>query len=197
MTEKFGMMNSFFFVDKNEILKWINSTFKLQLKKIEHACTGALYCQIFDAIHPGKVKMRNVNWKAKLEHEFLANYKILQKAFDNCQITKNIEVEKLSKGKYQDNLEFLQWCKGYFDFKNPNMSDYDPEKRRNGSELDYANENNMNATNMKKRGDSKNQNEFKATGVGLKPSGNSKSNLSIVNKKVITGSKGKFILIIF
>jgi len=35
-------------------------------------------------MHPGRVKMNLVKWKAKNEWEFIINYKILQQAFDKC-----------------------------------------------------------------------------------------------------------------
>ncbi len=134
------VMTEAFFVGKNEILAWIKATFSIDLKKIENACTGSIYCMIIDAIHPNKVKMHKVNWRAKLEHAYLMNYKISQQAFIDCQIQKNIQVEKLAKGKYQDNLELLQWMKGYFDMKNPMLMDYDPIRRRNGAILEIAND---------------------------------------------------------
>jgi RP/EB family microtubule-associated protein len=166
MTESFGMMDGTYFVNKNEILKWLNSTYQLNMNKIEQACTGAVYCQIIDSLHPGKVKMHKVNWKARLEHEFLNNYKILQQAFTDCKIAKYIEVSKLAKGKYQDNLEFLQWMKRYFDERRI-TTDYDPVLRRNGCDLEIISDN-ANALAAKKRDNSKNQVPF--------PSGNFKSN---------------------
>jgi RP/EB family microtubule-associated protein len=156
MTESFGMMNGAFFVGKNEILKWVNISLKLNLTKIEQACTGAVYCQIIDSIHSGKVKMHKVNWKAKLEHEYISNYKILQQAFDDCKITKRIEVEKLIKGKYQDNLEFLQWMKRYYEEKSA-TTDYDPIARRNNCDLEITNENLTAGNVQKKRDTSKTQ----------------------------------------
>jgi len=68
--------------------------------------TGAVYCQILDACFPNDVALQKVNWRARLEWEFVNNFKVLQQAFDKLGITKVIEVEKLVKAKYQDNLEF-------------------------------------------------------------------------------------------
>ena len=49
------------------------------------------------------------------------------------------QVEKLSKAKYQDNLEFIQWMKKILDSKTI-REDYDPHQRRNNEELVYLND---------------------------------------------------------
>lgn len=59
--------------------------------------------------------MNKVNWKAKNDYEFINNLKILQTAFDKVGVKRYVEVEKLAKTKYQDNLEFIQWLKRYYD----------------------------------------------------------------------------------
>lgn len=46
------------------------------------------------------------------------------------------QVAKLVKAKYQDNLEFLQWMKRYFDI-NYNGEPYDALGRRKGADLFY------------------------------------------------------------
>ena len=48
------------------------------------------------------------------------------------QVDKPIDINKLIKGKYQDNLEFLQWMKGFFD-RNYSGQEYDPIARRSGA----------------------------------------------------------------
>lgn len=60
----------------------------------------------------------------------------MQKAFDKNGITRHIEVTKLVKAKYQDNLEFMQWIKRYFDL-NYNGEPYDAVGRRKGNDLFY------------------------------------------------------------
>ena len=62
--------------------------------------------------------MTKVNWKAKFDYEFVNNFKVLQQTFTKLGILKHIEVERLIKCKYQDNLEFLQWFKKLFDMSN-------------------------------------------------------------------------------
>jgi len=77
--------------------------------KIEQLGTGAVYCQLFDCVHTGVLPMNKIKWKAISEHDYVANFKLLQSAFDKTRHSKHIEVAKLIKCKYQDNLEFAQW----------------------------------------------------------------------------------------
>lgn len=117
-------MDSAFFVSRTELLHWVNSTLQLQVTKIEQCANGAVYCQIIDACHPGTVALRRVNWNAGEDHQCIPNYKVLQQAFDKNHIQRHIEVDKLIRGKYQDNLEMLQWIKSYYDRLCPG-GDYD------------------------------------------------------------------------
>ena len=129
--DSIGMMEGAFFVGRSELLDWINDFFQLNLNKVEQAATGSVYCQIIDAIYPGTFQMGKLKWNAKHEYEFVDNYKVLQQAFDKNGIKRHIEIGKLTKAKYQDNLEFLQWLKRYFDL-NYNGEPYDaPARRKN------------------------------------------------------------------
>lgn len=110
-----GMMEGAFFVGKGVIQDWLNELLDLQLTKIEQCATGAVYCQVMDAIYPGTFSLAKVKWGAKFDYEFVENYKILQNAFAKNGVKKHIDVDKLVKAKYQDNLEFCQWIKRYFD----------------------------------------------------------------------------------
>jgi RP/EB family microtubule-associated protein len=131
-----GMMEGAFFVGRGELLAWINDFFGLQLTKVEQCATGAVYCQIIDAIYPGTVPMTKVRWGAKHDYEYVENYKVLQQAFMKNGIKRYIDVDKLVKAKYQDNLEFLQWLKRFFDIKF-NGQPYDALGRRKGQDLFY------------------------------------------------------------
>jgi RP/EB family microtubule-associated protein len=83
-----------------------------------------------DAIYPGKVNMSKVNFAAKLEYEYVSNFKILQTLLEKVGNIKVVPVDKLIKGKYQDNLEFLQWIYSYYCTNGGSVESYDAEKRR-------------------------------------------------------------------
>lgn len=121
-----GMMEGAFFVGRKEILDWINSTLELNLQKIEDTASGAVACQLLDIMYPNQVPMAKVNWSAKQDFEFVANYKILQTCFTKLGIDKHIDVDRLISGKYMDNLEFMQWFKRFFEMAIPEkVTDYD------------------------------------------------------------------------
>jgi RP/EB family microtubule-associated protein len=139
MASTTGMMHDAFFVGRHELIAWVNALLALRLTKVEQCASGAVYCQIMDAAHwsgggGDVVPMRRVNFEAKSEHEFVQNYKVLQLVFERMHVAKNVEVQKLIKGRPLDNLEFLQWMKRYYDTATGGAgvenSTYDAEERR-------------------------------------------------------------------
>ncbi|KZV61519.1 hypothetical protein PENSPDRAFT_693336 [Peniophora sp. CONT] len=115
---------------RSELVAWVNDLLQINYTKIEQCGTGAAYCQIMDSIY-GDLQMSRVKMNAKHEYEFLANYKVLQNFFKSKRIDKPVPVEKLVKCKMQDNLEFMQWLKRFWDQNYPGTP-YDAIGRRKG-----------------------------------------------------------------
>jgi len=136
MGDNFGMMEGAYFVGRNELLNWLNELLQLGYSKVEQVASGASHCQVMDAIYPGKVPLHKVNFNARFEYEYVKNYKVLQEIFNKVGIDRFIDVQKLIKAKYQDNLEFLQWIKRYFDLHFPGGK-YDAVERRKESKSNY------------------------------------------------------------
>ena len=120
-----GLMEGAYFVGRKEVVDWINATTDNSVTKVEDTANGAVACQILDIMYPGQVPMHKVNWGAKQNFEFVANYKILQTCFTKLHIDRHIDVDRLISGRYMDNLEFMQWFKRYYELSGTVKGDYD------------------------------------------------------------------------
>jgi RP/EB family microtubule-associated protein len=119
---------------RTELLAWLNELLQINYTKVEQCGTGGAYCQILDSIY-GDLPMARVKMNAKHEYEFIANFKVMQNVFKAKKIDKPIPVERLVKCKMQDNLEFLQWMKRFWD-SNFGGQGYDAVGRRKGAPTD-------------------------------------------------------------
>merc|ERR1711970_825546 len=77
----------------------------------------------------GSVPLKRIKFDAKHEHEFINNFKALQNSFKKMGVDKVIPVERLVKGRFQDNFEFVQWFKKFFD-ANYQGDEYDGAQAR-------------------------------------------------------------------
>ncbi|KAA8568695.1 hypothetical protein MFRU_012g02000 [Monilinia fructicola] len=113
---------------RQELVAWLNNLLQLNITKVEQCGTGAALCQVFDSIFLD-VPMSKVKFNVNTEYAYLQNFKVLQNTFTRHQVDRNINVEQLIKCKMQDNLEFLQWTKRYWDQYFPG-GEYDAVARR-------------------------------------------------------------------
>lgn len=121
--------------------------------------SSAALCQVYDSIFLD-VPMARVKFNVNTEYAYIQNFKVLQGqshrlapsfpsrpqdkhnmltryflgTFTKHQIDRAIPVESLVKCKMQDNLEFLQWTKKFWDQYYPG-GDYDAAGRRKGGAL--------------------------------------------------------------
>lgn len=121
-------------LSRHDMLAWVNQSLDSNFSKIEEMCTGAAYCQFMDMLFPGSIMLKKVKLKTNLEHEYIHNFKILQGGFKKMNVDKIVPVDRLIKGRFQDNFEFIQWFKKFFD-ANWDGADYDPVMARAGAEI--------------------------------------------------------------
>lgn len=131
MTDKIGIMDGAYFVGRKELLSWLNTLLEINYKKVEQISNGAAMCQVMDTMYPNKNALSKVNFNATMDFEVLNNFKILQSEFKRVGIEKVVDIERLKQGRFQDNLEFFQWMKRYYDI-NPHSdaSTYRARERR-------------------------------------------------------------------
>ncbi|RXM29250.1 Microtubule-associated protein RP/EB family member 2 [Acipenser ruthenus] len=120
-------------MSRHDIIAWVNDILCSNYTKVEQLSSGATYCQFMDMLFPGCISLKKVKFQAKLEHEYIHNFKLLQASFKRMNVDKIIPVEKLVKGRFQDNLDFIQWFKKFFD-ANYDGKEYDPLQARQGQD---------------------------------------------------------------
>ena len=131
MTDKIGIMDGAYFVGRNELLSWLNALLEINYKKVEQISNGAAMCQVMDAMYPNKSALSKVNYNATMDFEVLNNFKILQSEFKRVGVEKVVDIERLKQGRFQDNLEFFQWMKRYYDINHrSDVSSYRARERR-------------------------------------------------------------------
>lgn len=121
-------------LSRHDMLAWVNDCLASNFAKIEELCTGAAYCQFMDMLFSNSVPLKRVKFKTNLEHEYIQNFKILQAGFKKMGVEKIVPIDRLVKGRFQDNFEFLQWFKKFFD-ANYQGTDYDALSMRGGESL--------------------------------------------------------------
>merc|ERR1719394_518526 len=90
-----------------------------------------------DILFPGCLGLKKVKFNTKLEHEYIQNFKQLQACFGKLTVDKHVPVEKLVKGRFQDNFEFVQWFKRFYD-ANYDGRAYNPVAARDGAQMGTA-----------------------------------------------------------
>lgn len=120
-------------ISRTELVEWVNDKLQLNYSKVENLCSGAAYCQFMDCLFPGCIMIKKVKFDAKQDYQYIDNFKLLQNSFKKKGVDKVIPVERLCKGRFQDNFEFAQWFKKFHDANTAsNEVDYDPVGRRSG-----------------------------------------------------------------
>ncbi|XP_049825085.1 microtubule-associated protein RP/EB family member 1 [Aethina tumida] len=59
--------------------------------------------------------LARVKFNSNQECSHIHNYTLLQKSFKQLKVDKEVPVDQLIRGRFQDNFEFLQWFKKFYD----------------------------------------------------------------------------------
>ena len=131
--------NSAYYCQKSELLKWASSILDLEITNYDQTSTGAIFCQLLDACHPGTVRMNKVNWKANSETEYISNFKLFQQGLNENNINKTIDINRLATGKLYDLNELMQWIYGYYHNSRDNYQvNYNAKMKRGGENIVFT-----------------------------------------------------------
>ena len=114
-----------------ELLGWINDFLCLDQGKVEELSDGTAFCQLVDAVHPGKVPLHKLVWSARTQSERIKNLNVLEKAMRECGMNKSVSAEKIAGGSFPENLALLQFLHAYIQRNAPGAHlQHDPVQRR-------------------------------------------------------------------
>ncbi len=80
---------------------------------VETLGDGVAYAQVIDAIHPGSVNIFRLNLSCRYPEDNYRNVRLLEEALKKLKISQPLSFDKISKGKFHDNIVLLQWLYGY------------------------------------------------------------------------------------
>eukprot|EP00667_Euglena_gracilis_P032812 EG_transcript_51608 len=105
----------------NELIAWYNDLLQLDYKQLADFRTGAAVCQLFHILHPTHTRLWRVNFNAKAPYQCLQNWKLLQQMFTALGIGREFNIESLvaESNTKRDMLNFLQWCRLYYEKHKP------------------------------------------------------------------------------
>jgi len=83
--------------------------------KVENLGNGIGYCLIMNTIFPKCLSVSRIRIPATTEVDCLFNLKLLQGAFCQCKVDRDVPIDLISKRKFQDNYEFALWFKKFAD----------------------------------------------------------------------------------
>ena len=142
--------NKAYYCQKSELLSWASSILELKITNLDQTSTGAIFCQLLDACHPGTVRMNKVNWKANCETDYIANFKIFQQGLNENNIEKRIDIKRLVAGKQNELNELMRWIYGHYCFHKVNYQvNYNAKKKRGGENLVFSKKNYKNKIKRK------------------------------------------------
>uniref|UniRef100_A0A6G1SAF9 Microtubule-associated protein RP/EB family member 1 n=1 Tax=Aceria tosichella TaxID=561515 RepID=A0A6G1SAF9_9ACAR len=119
-------------ISQDEMLNWVNDCLQADYKKIEELSNGSAYAQLMNLLFPGSVPIKEIKSGTYSEHEHIQNFNLVQAALKKIGCNQEIPVDRLVKAQFQDNLEFLQWFKNFFDANYDGHNKYNaPEARDN------------------------------------------------------------------
>ena len=100
-----------------ELLAWLNDIIDADYPKIENCSDGIPYCQLLDYLCPNQtniIQLNKLNYMAKNKADNQRNLKLFQTAVKKLNLPFTVpNLEQLSNGKFQFNMECVQWLYDY------------------------------------------------------------------------------------
>lgn len=83
-----------------ELLKWLNRELTCDLASLRDCADCVAYCQLVDALHPGAVILRALDFNAVTEGDKQRNARVLERGMRACGMEATVDYDALALGKF-------------------------------------------------------------------------------------------------
>jgi len=91
-----------------ELLQWINGVVDADYARVEDLSDGVAYCQVFDALFPGRLPLHKLVFDPKRTEEKNSNLRLFSDSVKQVGFEKTIPHARLASGKFAEHAELLQ-----------------------------------------------------------------------------------------
>eukprot|EP00698_Gefionella_okellyi_P000242 TRINITY_DN10211_c0_g1_i1.p1 TRINITY_DN10211_c0_g1~~TRINITY_DN10211_c0_g1_i1.p1 ORF type:complete len:325 (-),score=74.20 TRINITY_DN10211_c0_g1_i1:153-1127(-) len=114
-----------------DLLAWVNAVADADYSYIQDLKDGIAYCQVVDALFPGKMPLHRLVFDVKRPDDCTANFRLLADVLTRCNSGRTLQIEPLAHGKLADHIEFMLWLQEFAHRSNPaNLPTYNAYARR-------------------------------------------------------------------
>jgi len=83
-----------------ELLAWLNRTLQSDYASVQECGDGVAYCQLLDALHPGKVPLHALDYGAKYLSDNARNVRVLSRTMLALGLGADVDFEAVANGKF-------------------------------------------------------------------------------------------------
>lgn len=83
-----------------ELISWLNRALNADYASVQECADGVAYCQLLDALHPGKVALHRLDFNARFLGDCERNVKTLRDAMRALDLQVDVDFDALASGKF-------------------------------------------------------------------------------------------------
>ena len=83
-----------------ELISWLNRALNADYASVQECADGVAYCQLLDALHPGKVALHRLDFNARFLGDCERNVKTLRDAMRALDLKVDVDFDALASGKF-------------------------------------------------------------------------------------------------
>lgn len=105
-----------------QLFKWFNGLLGTNYFDFEEFSAGDVYCRLLEMLSPGSLPMEQVKHGARLFYDQRHKFLLLQQGLAKAGLYKEVPIDGLMAGEFNDHYEMAKWFKLRFDEMRPDVA---------------------------------------------------------------------------